>query len=208
MSTIEQTGQTGQTVVGVFDHFQAAQQAQRDLITSGFAAADVHVRMHQGHASGLDMESHVSRGLTESLRDLLGTLFGSHHDDIAHYSEAIRRGHVVVAIFVADDALVPVAQSALRNAGALDIEKQAQSWQREGYTDFDPASAPYTVDEIIADRAMIRAALVDNPDINSGNPPEVESVPSPRIYPFRMAQTPYDDIMGMSGGVHTGFIKI
>ena len=195
-----------QTVVGVFDRYEAAEHAQQELISSGFAATDVHVRQHEGHASGTDIDTHVSRGLTDSLRDLLSNLFGSNHDDIGHYSEAVRRGHVVVAIFVADDALVTVAQSALRNAGALDIEKHAESWRQEGYTGYDPASPPFTAEEIVAERAKIRPALVDNPDIQAGSPDhaETENFPSSRAYPFRMAQTPYDDIMGTSGGVTTG----
>lgn len=196
-----------QTVVGVFDRYEAAEQAQQALISSGFSATDVHIRQHEGHSSGADIDTHVSRGLTDSLRDLLSNLFGSNHDDIGHYSEAVRRGHVVVAIFVADDALVTVAQSALRNAGALDIEKHAESWRQEGYTGYDPASPPFTADEIIAERAKIRPALVDNPDIQAGilpDPATMENLPSSRAYPFKMAQTPYDDIMGTSGGVTTG----
>ena len=189
-----------QTVVGVFDNNQAAERAQQDLISSGFDASDVHIRMHEGYSStSTTIESHASLGLTGSIRDFLSNLFGSDHDDIGHYSEAVRRGHAVVAITVEDDALVPVARAALFNAGALDIEKQAEGWRQEGYTGYDPTLQPYTADEVIADRARIRPALVDNPDVAQAS----DNFPSPRVYPFRMAQVPYDDIMGTSGGVNT-----
>ncbi|KAF3999462.1 hypothetical protein [Glaciimonas immobilis] len=190
-----------QTVVGVFDNYLAAQRAQDALIASGFDASDVHVRMHEGHAAVTSLETQ-SGGVADSLRDLLAQLFGRSHEDIGHYSEAIRRGHVVVAISVVDDALVPVAQSALRNAGALDIEKQVHNWREGGYSRFDPAARPYSIEEIAAERAQIRPALVDNPDIPTGSE-NSDYFPS-RAYPFHMAQTPYDDIMGKSGGVITG----
>lgn len=188
-----------QTVVGVFDNNQAAQRAQQDLISSGFDSSDVHIRIHEGDSSTANIENHASLGLTGSIRDFLSSLFGRDHDDIDHYSEAVRRGFAVVAITVADDALVTVARSALFSAGALDIEKQAEEWRQEGYTGYDATRKPYTADEVIADRARIRPALVDNPDIAQ----EPDSFPSPRVYPFRMAQIPYDDIMGTSGGVNT-----
>ncbi|QRX82359.1 hypothetical protein [Glaciimonas sp. PAMC28666] len=187
-----------QTVVGVFDSYQSAENAQQELISSGFESSDVHIRMHAAHAVAAGTES-VGSSLVDSLRELLGNLFGGNHEDIGHYSEAVRRGHVVVAITVADDALVTVAQSALRGAGALDIEKQVETWREQGYNSFDPASAPYTEEEVRANRARVQPALEDNPDIAQ----QTETYPS-RAYPFQMAQTPYDDIMGKSGGVNTG----
>ena len=194
-----------QTVVGVFDNYQIAQDAQRALISSGFEASGVHVRMHEAHGSSSDNERRAGFGVAENLRDLLVHLFGSHHEDIGHYSEAVRRGHAVVAITVDDDALVPVAQSALRNAGALDIEKQVEGWRQDGYSGFDSTAKPYTAEEVLADRAKINPALEDNPDIaqQSEKTEEAESFPS-RAYPFQMVQTPYDDIMGKTGGVNVG----
>ncbi|MGZ9713675.1 hypothetical protein ACXX82_23050 [Glaciimonas sp. GNP009] len=203
-----------QTVVGVFDNYEIAQDAQRALISSGFEASNVHVRMHEAHMSYRSHESDVPAsdkkrravvGVADNLRDLLVHLFGSHHEDIDHYSEAVRRGHAVVAITVDDDALVPIAQSALRNAGALDIEKQVEGWRQDGYSGFDAAARPYTPEEVLADRAKIRPALEDNPDIaqQSEKTEEAESFPS-RAYPFQLVQTPYDDIMGKSGGVNAG----
>jgi len=188
-----------QTVVGVFDNNQAAERAQQDLTASGFAPSDVHVRLFEEYSSTPTIERHADLGLTASIRDFLSNLFGSDHDDIGHYSEAVRRGHAVVAISVEDDALIPVARAALFNAGALDIEKQVEGWRQEGYTGYDPTSQPYTADEVTAERARIRPALVDNPDVAQAS----DSFPSPRVYPFRMAQVPYDDIMGTSGGVST-----
>lgn len=187
-----------QTVVGVFDRYQSAENAQQALISSGFESSDVHVRMHAAHAVATGTES-LGSGLVDSLRELLRNLFGGNHEDIGHYSEAIRRGHVVVAITVADDALVTVAQSALRNAGALDIEKQVESWRQQGYNSFDPALQPYTEEEVRTNPARVQPALEDNPDVAQ----QTETYPS-RAYPFQMAQTPYDDIMGKSGGVNTG----
>jgi len=188
-----------QTVVGVFENDQVAERAQQDLVSSGFAASDVHIRMHEGYSSTSNIESHASLGLTGSIRDFLSNLFGSDHEDIGHYSEAVRRGYAVVAITVEDEALVTVARAALFNAGALDIEKQAEGWRLDGYTGYDATSKPFTADEVIADRAKIRPALVDNPDVAQAS----DNFPSPRVYPFRMAQIPYDDIMGKSGGVNT-----
>ena len=82
-----------------------------------------------------------------------GDLFGSDDTGQAgHYSEAVRRGSSVLTVTLMDDSRVEQARAALAAAGAVDIDKRTESWRQEGYAGFDPASAPYKSEQILAER--------------------------------------------------------
>ena len=150
-----------QTVIGVFDSIDEAQSARESLLTAGFKASELRVQS----SSELEQTSgsNAATGSTSKPEDegfmagvgrFFGDLFGSDDTEQAgHYSEAVRRGSAVLAVTLADDSRVEQARSALASAGAVDIDKRSESWKQDGYTGFDPASAPYKTDQILAERS-------------------------------------------------------
>ena len=156
-----------QTVIGVFDSINEAQSARESLLTAGFQASELRVQssseLEQANGSSDGMKSSATsdsssknqdEGFMSGVGRFFGDLFGSNDTEQAgHYSEAVRRGSAVLTVTVADDSRVEKARSALAAAGAVDIDKRTESWKQDGYTGFDPASAPYKSEQILAERS-------------------------------------------------------
>ena len=151
-----------QTVIGVFDSIDEAQSARESLLNSGFEASELRVQssseMEQGSTSSSTMTNSAGKDQDEGFMAGVGrffhNLFGSDDTEQAgHYSEAVRRGSAVLTVTLADDSRVEQARSALASAGAVDIDKRTESWRQDGYAGFDPASAPYKSEQILAERS-------------------------------------------------------
>ena len=151
-----------QTVIGVFDSIDEAQSARESLLNSGFEASELRVQssseMEQGGTSSSTMTNSAGKDQDEGFMAGVGrffhNLFGSDDTEQAgHYSEAVRRGSAVLTVTLADDSRVEQARSALASAGAVDIDKRTESWRQDGYAGFDPASAPYKSEQILAERS-------------------------------------------------------
>ena len=165
-----------QTVIGVFDTYDHAEQAKQQLITRGFSANDVQVRSHGSDGAGTASNSTSTTsnststtsnststtttsasdvGFMDSVRSFFSDLFGPDADDAGHYSEAVRRGGAVVAVTVSDESRVDSAREALAATGAVDIEKRVSEWKQTGYEGYRSDAAPYTHDEIAQERARV-----------------------------------------------------
>ena len=156
-----------QTVIGVFDSIDEAQSARESLLTGGFQASELRVQssseFEQANGSSSSIKSSATSDASSKNQDegfmsgvgrFFSDLFGSDDTEKAgHYSEAVRRGSAVLTVTVTDDSRVEKARSALAAAGAVDIDKRTESWKQDGYTGFDPASAPYKSDQILAERS-------------------------------------------------------
>jgi len=79
---------------------------------------------------------------------------GVSKDDADVYAEAIRRGGALVVAHVAD-ADAPRLQAVLDGSG-VDVRGRATAYRNAGWTRFDPASAPYTAEEVQKERALYR----------------------------------------------------
>jgi stress response protein YsnF len=83
-------------------------------------------------------------------------LFGSDDSDYAsHYSEAVRRGSAVLTVDAEDDSRIDSARAILANAGAVDIDRRAESWRQQGYKSFDPQARPLSREEVAAERERV-----------------------------------------------------
>ena len=155
-----------QTVIGVFDSVDEAQSARESLLSAGFEASELQVQSsaeldRDGQAAGSSSSltdttrrDSDSEGFMAGIGRFFGELFGSDDTTQAgHYSEAVRRGSSVLTVTLTDDSRVEQARSALAAAGAVDIDKRTESWRQDGYEGFDPASAPYKSEQILAERS-------------------------------------------------------
>ena len=123
-----------QTVVGVFDRYASAQRAVQVLQDSGFGPDEVHItegrdetnRYADSGAVDSD-ERRGSEGITDKIRNFFSDLFGPDDDfTVSQYSDAVRRGCAVVKVDVAEEERIDAVREALEQAGAVDIEEQAQ----------------------------------------------------------------------------------
>ncbi|ACP26783.1 hypothetical protein NGR_c30460 [Sinorhizobium fredii NGR234] len=77
-------------------------------------------------------------------------------DEDAHlYAEGVRRGGTLVVAKV-DEALLPQADAILRNRNAVDTSVRRRAYVEEGWSTFDAASAPLSLDEVERERDRYR----------------------------------------------------
>ncbi|APG86007.1 general stress protein [Sinorhizobium americanum] len=77
-------------------------------------------------------------------------------EEEAHlYAEGVRRGGTLVVAKV-DEALVPQADAILRNRHAVDPSVRRRAYTEEGWSTFDAASAPMSLDEVQRERERYR----------------------------------------------------
>jgi hypothetical protein len=130
------------TVIGVFDTYDQAEVARSALIASGFARRDIEL---QAAPDAPDAPSSPAdpamtgapgnsvageTGVLANIERFFSMLFGSREQppEVAHYSEAVRRGAVLVAVDTADEAHADLARTTLAEQGAIDIDERAASW--------------------------------------------------------------------------------
>jgi hypothetical protein len=88
---------------------------------------------------------------------ILGALKEAGHDEEeAHvYAEGVRRGGTLVSVRV-NEADRPRAQAILDERRGWDARARGAAYREGGWSGFDPAGAPYTPDQIAAERARYR----------------------------------------------------
>ena len=149
-----------QTVVGVFDSVDDAERARESVLRAGFDGSSVRVQAQSVRQGGESVATtRADDGVMASIGRFFSDLFGDQDEHAGHYSEAVRRGGSVVVVMVSDESQVDGARAALASAGAVDIDKRADSWREQGYTRFDPASPALQSHEIEADRSRTQGNL-------------------------------------------------
>src|SRR4030095_6828910 len=91
----------------------------------------------------------LGAGVGAAAGGLLGALVdvGVPEDEANYYAEGVRRGGVLVSVR-AEDAMVDRVVSILERHNAVDVQRRAEEWRREGWTRFDPTAQPYKHDNL------------------------------------------------------------
>ena len=130
------------TVIGVFDTYAQAENARAALMAAGFSHGDIELQANPKRDDAAepslepDAETHAEPGMLANIERFFSMLFGGRErpPEVAHYSEAVRRGAVLVAIDTSGDAQVEIARTTLADQGAIDIDERAASWGTFGHT--------------------------------------------------------------------------
>ena len=126
------------TLVAVFDNRSDAQQAQDDLVASGFARE--YVRLSEGDPTGQSSQSDTSLLNTTttgsdvsfgaSIKNFFNDVFGTDRSEHAQiYSEAVNRGHYVLTLSADSEPEVERAADIVERYGPVDIDEQAEQWR-------------------------------------------------------------------------------
>jgi uncharacterized membrane protein len=80
----------------------------------------------------------IGTGIGAAAGGLLGALvdLGLPHEEASFYAEGVKRGGVLLTVNVNPDQEDRV-KDILRSAGAVDMNTRRQSWENEGWTDFE-----------------------------------------------------------------------
>ncbi|MDR5801257.1 hypothetical protein [Caballeronia sp. LZ001] len=124
------------TVIGVFDTYAQAEDARSALVTAGFPRADIELQANPKRDDAAepsvmpDAQTHAEPGVLANIERFFSMLFGGrdHPPEVAHYSEAVRRGAVLVAVDTPSEEQADVARATLADQGAIDIDERAASW--------------------------------------------------------------------------------
>jgi hypothetical protein len=125
------------TVIGIFDTYDQAEVARSALVASGFARSDIELQAAPETSSPDDpalapgvAQPPETGGVLANIERFFSMLFGGRDQppEVAHYSEAVRRGAVLVAVDTATEARADVARQTLAEQGAIDIDERAASW--------------------------------------------------------------------------------
>ena len=150
------------TLAGVFDDYDDAERARERLISSGFRQHDIRITPERS-AWGTGDATYGGR-FKESggLRGWFAELFGIGDGEATHehYSEAVRRGSVVLALDINEDQ-IDRASEILEDCGAIDVDERAERWKAAGYTGYGANARPLTRDEIARDRDTLQVVKED-----------------------------------------------
>ncbi|MCB2407357.1 YsnF/AvaK domain-containing protein [Hymenobacter lucidus] len=129
-----------QTVVGIFDNAQEAQQAARQLAAAGFTQENVDISSGGASTAGGSNSSNyqnTSGTTTEAVGDAAGrtgdsvsnffsNLFGGDDsEDARRYSHVAHQGHSVVTVHCQSAEHARQAAEILDSAGAVDVDERA-----------------------------------------------------------------------------------
>jgi hypothetical protein len=164
------------TVIGIFDTYDQAEVARSALIASGFARADIELQAAPEPASPDDPalaagtgQPPESGGVLANIERFFSMLFGSRDQppEVAHYSEAVRRGGVLVAVDTPTEARADIARQTLAEQGAIDIDERAASWGTLNHSRTASASSTFApVDDEAASRDH---SLLDELGLGTGS---------------------------------------
>ncbi|SOE93188.1 hypothetical protein SAMN05414139_05963 [Burkholderia sp. D7] len=125
------------TVIGIFDTYDQAEVARSALVASGFARSDIELQAAPAPSSPDDPalapdagQPPETGGVLANIERFFSMLFRGREQppEVAHYSEAVRRGGVLVAVDTATEARADTARRTLAEQGAIDIDERAASW--------------------------------------------------------------------------------
>lgn len=153
-----------QTVIGIFDNENEAQQAVQNLINQGFNREDVDVAS-RGSSQTTNTSDDDNDSFGSSISNFFSSLFGSDDDRTSRYSEVAKRG-CTITVHARSESEAERAADILDEYGAVDIDEKASQYET-GYSDPNRTSANLANRENSMDRDYNR---VDNSsDYNSDN---------------------------------------
>ena len=144
------------TLAGVFDDFDDAERARERLISAGFRREAIQVMPERSAWGTGDATYGGSAAKQGGLRGFFASLFGTDDESHGHYSEAVRRGSIVLTLPIDDERQISQASEILEECGAIDVDERVESWKATGYTGYDEQAKPLTREEIARDRESLQ----------------------------------------------------
>ena len=150
------------TLVGVFDNYDDAERARDQLASAGLGRDSIQITPERSSWGSGDATWGGRAERPGGLRGFFASLFGTDDDEShGHYSEAVRRGSVVLTASVQDDRQIVQATKIMEECGAIDVDERVERWKASGYTGYDANAKPLTRDEIERDRQTLQVIQED-----------------------------------------------
>lgn len=141
------------TVVGVYDSYAQAQNVMNELLSSGFSRSDVQLSPDESTTSSTASSSDSGNsGIGHFFRSLFGMEDEREHRDV--YSEAVRRGSVVLTVNAGSDEQRDRATEIMNRYDPIDIDERSTQWRSQGWTGYDESAPMFTESEVEKDRTL------------------------------------------------------
>ncbi|MBN3752668.1 cobalamin B12-binding domain-containing protein [Paraburkholderia sp. Tr-20389] len=114
------------TVIGLFDTYAQAESARNMLVQTGFASSDIELQANP--ETPADAAAAHSPGVIANIERFLSSLFstsGPTAPEAERYTEAVRRGAVLVAVNAASESHAELARNSLTRFGAIEVSERA-----------------------------------------------------------------------------------
>lgn len=119
-----------QTVIGIFDNENEAQQAVQNLVNRGFNREDVDLASRSSAQTSTDRTDDEDDGFGSSISNFFSSLFGSDDERTNSYSEVAKRG-CTVTVHARSEAEAERAADVLDEYGAVDIDEKASQYRND-----------------------------------------------------------------------------
>jgi hypothetical protein len=118
------------TVIGLFSTYPEAETARDTLVQTGFARDTIELQANAEPSVDSATAEVAGSGVLANIERFLSSLFasGSRAPEAARYTEAVRRGAVLVVIDAASESHAELARNTLTRLGATDIGERSPDW--------------------------------------------------------------------------------
>jgi len=118
------------TVIGLFDTYSQAEAARDTLVQTGFARDTIELQANPEPSVGSATDEVAGSGVLANIERFLSNLFasGPRASETARYTEAVRRGAVLVCVSAASESHAELARNTLKRLGATDIGERSPDW--------------------------------------------------------------------------------
>ena len=118
------------TVIGLFDTYSQAESARDTLVQTGFARETIELQANPEPSVGSATDEVAGSGVLANIERFLSSLFASspRASETARYTEAVRRGAVLVCVSAASESHAELARNTLTRLGATDIGERSPDW--------------------------------------------------------------------------------
>lgn len=114
------------TVIGLFATYAQAESARNMLVQTGFASTDIELQANP--ETPADAAAAQSPGVIANIERFLSSLFatsGPTAPEAERYTDAVRRGAVLVAVNAASESHAELARNSLSKLGAIEVSERA-----------------------------------------------------------------------------------
>lgn len=147
------------TLVGIYDDFAQAQKAVQQLSKAGIKQGDITIARNDGgkgyttYGGANSKDYTTGKSIGNNIANFFDGIFGTdiNDDERGVYSEAVRRGSVIVTVDT-DDNMTDRASDILNQGGVVDADRRTAQYRASGYTKHDVKAPLYNEEQAQTER--------------------------------------------------------
>lgn len=149
-----QQGQSGHTVVGVYDNLSDANSAVHALGSAGFPQSSLKLNPEADSSAPQKADARDEVNNSGGITGVFESLFGVDHQSQYHgaYAESVRRGSYVLSVDARSNDEAERAGDIMNRFNPVDIDERTSHWKRQGWSGYDANAPRYTEEEIQRER--------------------------------------------------------